>query len=124
MTTPTTSQLQITTSLDGDKYTITATVLPGGYLPQNIFLYQNTGTNQLGDYYGVANTDELTRFQVWNSTPIPKFGNAFIRYSQAKIVLNVQDDVASVISNIKLGAQNLSAALKLAASSTQVILIP
>lgn len=121
---PTTSQLQITTALDGDKYTITATVLPGSYLPQNIFLYQNTGTTQLGDYYGVANTDELTRFQVFTGTAIPKFGNAFVRYSQAKIVLNVQDDAASVISNIKLGAQNLSAALKLAASSTQVIIIP
>lgn len=120
----TTSQLQITTTLDGDQYTITATVLPGGFLPQDIFLYQNSGTTQLGDYYGIANTDELTRFQVFNSVAIPKFGNAFVRYSQAKIVLNVQDDAASVISNLTLGAQNLSAALKLAASSTQVIIIP
>ena len=121
--TVTTSQLQITTTLDGDQQTITATVLPGGYLPENIFLYQNTGTTNLGDYYGVANTDELKRFQIFNDVAIPKFGNAFVRSSQAKITLNAGDNAASVISNITLGAQNLSNALKLAASTTTVITI-
>lgn len=121
--TTTTSQLQITTTLDGDQQTITATVLPGGYLPQDIFLYQNTGTTALGDYYGVANTDELKRFQAWTETAIPKFGNAYVRYSSAKITLNAGDNAASVISNLTLGAQNLSNALKLAASTTTVITI-
>jgi hypothetical protein len=120
----TTSQLQITTTLDGDQYTITAQILPGGSLPQDIFLFSNTGTSELGDYWGVANTDELTRFQVWNGVAIPKFGNSFVRYSSAKITLNVQEDAASVIQTITNGVTNLSAALKLAASSTQVIIIP
>lgn len=121
--TTTQSQIQITTSLDGDKYTITATVLPGSFLPQNIFLYQNTGTTELGEYQCIADTDELTRFQVFTGTAIPKFGNAYVRYSSAKITLNAGEDAASVISNLKLSAQNLSNAMKLAASSTQVITI-
>lgn len=119
----TTSQLQITTELDGDVYSITATILPGGFLPQYIFLCQNTGTTQLGDFWGVCNVDELTRFQEWQGTAIPKFGNAFVRNSQAKIIVNVQETAASIIQNITTGVQNLSAAMKLAASSTQVITI-
>lgn len=111
------------TQLEGDQVTITATIVAGGYLPQNIFLYQNTGTTTLGDYWGVANTDELTRFQVWTGAAIPKFGNAFCRSNQAKITLSVTDNAASVIENITLGVTNLSAAMKTAASTTQVITI-
>lgn len=121
--TTTSSQLQIVTQLDGDQYTITASILPGGYLPQNIFLYSNTGTTTLGDYWSVANTDELTRFQVWAGVAIPKFGNAFVRSNQAKITVDVQHNAASVIQNITNSVTSLSAALKLAASSTQVITI-
>jgi hypothetical protein len=117
------SQLQITTQLEADKVTITALILDGSFLPQNIFLYKNTGTTSLGDYYGVANTEELTRFQIFSGTAIPKFGNAFVRSNQAKITLNVNEDSASVIAAITQGVTNLSAALKLAASNTQVITI-
>ena len=119
----TTSQLQITTALDGDQYTITATILPGGFLPSNIFLYQNTGTTTLGAYYGVADVDELTRFQVWTGAAIPMFGNAFVRSSQAKIIVDVQTNSASIIQNITNSVQSLSSAMKLAASSTQVVTI-
>lgn len=117
------SQLQIVTQLDGDQYTITATILPGGYLPQNIFLYNNTGTTTLGEYWGVANTEELTRFQVWTGVAIPKFGNAFVRSSQAKITVDVQKTATPIIQNITNSVTSLSAALQLAASSTQVIII-
>jgi hypothetical protein len=118
-----TSQLQIVTQLDGDQYSITGTILTGGFLPQEIFLYENTGTTELGPYQGVADTTELTRFQVFSGTAIPKFGNAFVRSSSAKIILNVQQDATSVIQHLTNSVTNLSAALKLAASSTQVITI-
>lgn len=121
--TATTSQLQIDTQLDGDKVTVTATILTGGYLPQNVFLYKNTGTNTLGDYWGVANVEEMTRFQIFSGTAIPKFGNAFVRSNKAVKILNVTDDVASVVAAITQGVTNLSAAMKLAASTTQVITI-
>jgi len=117
------SQLQITTQLEGDKISITAVILAGGYLPQNIFLYQNTGTNALGDYWGVANVEEMTRFQVFSGTAIPKFGNAFVRSNQAKITLSVTDDPKTVIAAITQGVTNLSAEMKTAATQTQVITI-
>lgn len=117
------SQLQITTQLEGDKITITAVILAGGYLPQNIFLYQNTGTNALGGYWGVANVEEMTRFQVFSGTAIPKFGNAFVRSNQAKITLSVTDDPQTVIAAITQGVTNLSAEMKTAATQTQVITI-
>jgi hypothetical protein len=117
------SQLQIQTQLEGDQYTITAQILPGGFLPQNIFLYENTGTTQLGAYYGVANTEELTRFQSWTGSAIPKFGNAFVRSNQAVLIVDVQTDSTSIIQNLTNNVQSLNAALKLAASSTQIITI-
>jgi hypothetical protein len=118
------SQLQIVTQLDGDVFSITASILPGGFLPENIFLYKNTGTTTLGPYYGVCDTSELTRFQVFTGTAIPEFGNAFVRFNQAKIILNVQQASAPIIQNLTNRVTALSAALKLAASSTQTIIIP
>lgn len=124
MTSPTTSNLQIIQSIEGDNIVVTATVLPNSFLPTNIFIYENTGTNVLGDYQGICNTDELTRFQVWSGNPIPIFGNKFVRYGQAKIVLDIQGDVSRVVSNLITTATNLSTALKTASSSTQIVNIP
>jgi hypothetical protein len=121
--TATTSQLQIVTQLEGDQYTITASILPGGFLPQNIFLYENTGTTVLGAYYGVCDTLELTRFQVFSGTAIPKFGNAFVRWNQAVLTVPVQTQAAGIIANITNSVQALSSAMKLAASSTTVTTI-
>lgn len=123
MTTPTTSQLTISTNIDVDKIVVTASVVPGGFLPANIFLYKNTGTTELGDYWGVANTDELTRFQAWTGVAIPAFGNAFVRDNAAKIVLSLQDNVQAAITNITKRAQELSTALKTASSTTTIVTI-
>jgi hypothetical protein len=115
------SQLLITTALEVDQIVITASVVSGGFLPPNIFLYKNTGATTLGAYWGVANTDELTRFQVWNGVAIPAFGNAFVRSNQAKIFLSVQGDVQDTIAHITKTAQTLSTALQTASSTTQTV---
>lgn len=118
------SSLQITQQIEEDKIVVTAIVLPGSFLPPDIFIYKNTGTSELGDYQGICNKDELTRFQTWIGSPIPIFGNSFIKYSQAKIVLDIQADVDKTISNIIKTATDLSTALKTSSSSTQIVNIP
>lgn len=124
MPAPTSSNLEITQNIEGDNIVVTATVLPGSFLPAEIFVYENTGTTTLGDYYGVCDKDELTRFQVWTGVAIPKFGNKFVRFGSAKIVLDLQADVDRVVANITKTATDLSTALKTASSSTQIVNIP
>lgn len=117
------SQLQITTQLNNDLWTITATVIPGGTLPQGIFIYNNTGSDVLGPYIGVCNISELTRLQLWSGSVLPVFGNKFVRYSQAKINISIQEDLDSVIQNLINTATLLSKEIQAQGNSTQTVTI-
>ena len=112
--------LQVTTELSTDSWTITGTVTPGGTLPAEIFIYENTGTDQLGKYVGVCNLAELTRLRVWSGTPIPVFGNRFVRWGQAKINLSLDADTAFTISNMVSSAKTLKTEMLAVASTTTV----
>lgn len=119
------SQLSITTQLIDDHWVITATVVPGSYLPAAIFMYENTGTTQLGTYQGVCAESELLRMQVWTGVAIPQFGNRYVRYTEAKIILDTststQTDVSNAILNLTNTTQQLSTALQASASTTTVV---
>lgn len=117
------SQLQITTQLVNDIWAITATVMPNGTLPTNIFIYENTGTTNLGDYIGVCNISELTRLQVWSGAALPIFGNKFVRYGQAKINISIQEDLNSVIQNLINTATLLSKEIQTQGNTTQTVTI-
>lgn len=127
MTTPTTSQLQITTQLIEYNWVITATVLAGSFLPPDIFMYENTGTTTLGQYQGICGQAELLRLQIWTGTALPPFGNKFVRYSQAKIIVDTNENPKfnpqTVVDNLTFTATQLTTALQAAASSTQVVTI-
>lgn len=118
------SRLQITTSLTDDGYLVTAQLLPGSSLPDNIFIYTNTGTTDLGTYQGIVTLDDIARMQIWNGTAIPTFGNKYVRYNQAKIQVSLGTDVKSVISVLTQNITNLSSAFQAQSTSTQVISIP
>jgi len=76
--------------------------LPSPY----VFIYQNTGTNVLGQYQGVCNLSELTKYQIWTGTPIPIFANAFVLGNQGIMTCPT---AAAVTQNIELITFNLSA---------------
>lgn len=122
-----TSSLEITTQLQDDHWLITAVVLPGGFLPPEIFIFENQGTDQLGEYQGVCNKEELLRLNIWGGTPIAKFGNRFVRFNQAKIIIDIRtnpaDSPKKVIDNMINTAKKLSLELQTAASSTQVVTV-
>lgn len=81
------SQLSVVTDLTDEGWSISAKLLPGSFLPPEVFIYENTGTHLLGDYVGVCHLSELKRLQIWKGEALPKFGNRFVRHSQAKITL-------------------------------------
>lgn len=117
------SQLQVEKILQDYDWQITAYVLPGGSLPDSIFVYENTGTTTLGPYYGVAGVNDLARMQIWAGLAIPIFGNKFILYNQAKIYVDPTGNPDSVIAVLVNSVKFLSTAMA-STSSTQVINIP
>lgn len=119
------NSLSITTSLTTNhKVEILASVVAGGTLPQDIFIYENTGTSQLGYYVGICNVEEYQRLQTFTGEVVPVFGNKFVKSTQAKILLDVLDDPNQVIKHITNTATFLSIALLKSSSVTQIITIP
>lgn len=112
--------IKITTELKDSSWVITATVVPGSNLPKDIFVYENTGSNVLGDYIGVCNLSEFKRLQVWAESPIPLFGNRFVRSDQAKIILSLDADPTITTNIILSTAKNLKTELASAESTSKV----
>lgn len=119
------SSLSFTTELtSNNKLEVTCKVVPGGKLPEDIFIYRNTGTTTLGDYYGVCNLEEYLRLQTFTGTAIPNFGNKFVKSKEAKVTLDVNDDPRQIINHITNVATFLSFALSNSTSTTQIVNIP
>jgi hypothetical protein len=105
--------LSITSGPQGDIWVITATLTSHSTLPAEIFLYENTGETELGRYIGVCDIEQLGLYQIWTGQAIPRFGNAYVRHTQAKITLplGVSSRYASVISNLTATAKSLKTSL-------------
>lgn len=92
--------LNVTTTVTDQGTEIVASIDPSSDIPQNVFLYLNTGTTELGEYQGVAAFSQISRFQVWQGQVIPVFSNKYVRFNQAKIVVNGTTDPNTVISGL------------------------
>ena len=120
------SYLEVTTTLQGEQWVITATVTGNSFLPPYIFAYENTGTTELGQYIGIVNIEELNRYQIWQGAAIPMFGNRFVRSNMAKITIDLacpdaQTQIQIAIAHMQKIAGQLNVALQSASTSTQII---
>lgn len=118
-----TNTLTITTTLVTDHWNITGGLSAEGTLPQEIFIYSNTGTNTLGTYKGVCSIDELARLQIFTGTPIKPFGNRFVRYGSIDIDVPLDSDTTSITNTIVSSIQALSTAYQAKLNSTQIYTI-
>lgn len=108
---------------------LTVSLLPinGLYpnLPAAVFVYTNTGTVSLGAYQGVGNLTDLNRIQQYSSTTsIPVFGNKFVKHTEAKITLGLNDDYLAQVTIITNAIKALSTALKLKNNISEIVYIP
>jgi hypothetical protein len=99
-------------------------VVPGGDLPSDIFIVLNTGTSELGEHQGVCSLEEYQRFQTFTGTPIAKFGNKYLKASQAKIHLASETEIDPAISEIVSSVKSLKLTLANSAQTVTVIDIP
>ena len=115
------NQLIITTDLEDDHWLITAELSDSTTLPKEIFIYENTGTIILGEFYGTCSVSDLVKLQVYSSsTAIPIFGNKFLRHTQAKIKVALADDVSQVVSTLVAGVKSFKIGYLSQASKTTV----
>jgi hypothetical protein len=119
------SSLNITKKLNADnKWEIVAFVQAGGTLPLDIFMYENTGDTTLGNYIGVCNLEEYQRLATFNNVAIPKFGNRYVKSTQAKIKADIEDDTDLIINRLTSAVKSLSLAITNSIATTQIISIP
>lgn len=119
-----TTQVNTNIKLVDDHWEVTAEVVPGGTLPLEVFTYENTGTAELGTYYGTCSVEELGFFQIYTGVTIPLFGNRFVRYGQAKIVVSLSDDPKAVVSTIIKNLTRLSLAYQSRGEIAETYTIP
>lgn len=110
----------VTTELLSDHWLVTADVTTGGTLPPGIFIYTNSGSEILGDFYGTCSLGELTRLQLFTGATIPLFGNKYVRYPQAKIKVALEDNTKTIIDALVVNVESLSKAYEAKATITQV----
>ena len=116
-------QLSITITFVKDHYELNAVMSEVDVLPEAIFLYENTGDASLGEYYGVASLDELLSRQEWTGVAIPAFGNKWVRYTEAVMLLpnleEAEKSKAWIIENVKRLKQQITSQ----SPDTEVIVI-
>ena len=94
--------LTITQSVEANILVLTVTFQDYSPLPSpNVFLYKNTGTNVMGEYFAVASLAQLNRFQVWNNKPIPLFANAYYLNNYAKISVSQQEELTEQLQALE-----------------------
>jgi len=116
------TQVQITKAISGSNWVITAQILPGADIPADVFLHENTGTPDLGGYFGVANLQDYMRIQSWTGVTIPIFGNKYVKHTIANILLPIGLDVDSVVTNIKASVTRFKVEYLAGSSNTEIYL--
>ena len=103
----------ITKTYSVDHWIVSAEVVADEHnvIPQEVFIYENTGTVTLGDYQGVCSFEELQRLRVWDGSIIPVFGNRFVRYHRVETHLSPGSTPDKTESLIVSGLSSLKAEL-------------
>lgn len=113
-------QVKITKSLVDNELVVEAELLPGGDLPTAIFVYENTGEETLGEYIGVADYDELKRFQVWNDEAIPIFANKYILHTKMQRIFPTEAIADKAATHLINSVKKLALEISVATPDTQV----
>lgn len=88
--------LTVTTTVLADKVLVQAELGPNPDIPNSIFLYENTGTDELGEFFAVCSITDYQRFQAWSGVPISTFGNRYVRYHIGRKYLPLGSTTANV----------------------------
>lgn len=105
------SKLRIKTEIQDDGKVSVNAVFPE--TPRNIFLYENVGGETLGQYIGVANASELTRYQAWTGKVTPVFGNRYVRHNEVITSISAanESEITAYIDHLIMSVKLLDSEL-------------
>jgi len=94
------SNLSITSKIENNTWVLSFSLAPGADIPRDIFMFENKGSS-LGDYQGVCSLEDYRRFQTYTpGTPIPVFGNKFVKYTDGLMIFSIDVDPAPIRQKI------------------------
>lgn len=99
------SQLVLTSSLQDGYFLVEGQIQNGSDIPKDIFVYENSGTAELGNYVGVCTLNEFTSLSNYDGTIKPIFGNKFLKHNQVQIKVSLSSDLTSVLNTLKNNVQ-------------------
>lgn len=117
------NHLTITKRLTNAGWTITGSVASPATIPRDIFVYENTGESQLGEYHSVVMVSDMPRIAVWQGSPLPVLRNKFVRYAEIKILVPRDQDVDLVIRQLVASTENFVEEFNSVKESTQTYVI-
>lgn len=118
-----TTSVIITTTITGSNLVVNASLSDPADIPRDVFIYDNTGTAELGQYYGVSNFQDYARLQSWTGTPIPVFGNKYVKHTEANIVLPLTVTKESISAKLKRDLTQFKLEYLASGTSTEVSVI-
>lgn len=99
------ANLIINKTIQDNVWSLDMKVDPSSDIPVDIFLYENTGTTELGKFYCIAAYNDYIRFQPWTGVAVPVFGNRFVKVDKAHAEVPLTDDPELVAQGFVQSAQ-------------------
>lgn len=78
------SQFRVTKRLTSEGWTVSGEVLPGGTMPREVFVFENTGTMALGEYHSVVHALDMQKVPML-TVAIPVAKAKYVRTSSFSV---------------------------------------
>lgn len=117
-----------------NKVTLTKKLETGGWVisgsvdfvaptPKDIFVYENTGEAQLGDFHSVVMVADINKVPVWTNTPITTFTALYVRTNQVNIKVPSDYDVDQALSELLASIKKFIADYNVVKESTKTYVV-
>lgn len=111
--------LEVKTTILNNKWVLEFELNLDATIPRDIFVYENLGGGQLGEYQGVCTLEDYRRFQTYViGGNIPAFGNKFVKYSKGVKSFSIDIDPIQIKAKIVDDIKTFKASFLIGESST------
>jgi hypothetical protein len=117
-----TTSVNISTAIQNDMWHIQANVISGSDIPQDVFMYENSGTG-LGEYIGVCTLKDYKRIQTYTGTPIAVFGNKYLKTTTLHKYVDLSKSTKPFVDKIQADITIFRTEYLAGSSTNQVITI-
>ena len=89
------ASITVSTTFDTANRYITCTVNSGADIPHDIFLYENNNGTP-GSFFAVCALSDWQRFPTYTGSPIPVFGNKYLKTTQGMKSVPIAEDYSTI----------------------------